>query len=681
MDYYNKYIKYKTKYLELKYDNQYGGGGDDDDVPCDKVFSNGNGTCWAVAIQEILGFGHFTSKQLKKKAMLFNNASVDIIKKNVLDFINEQILKDDIELRNVFEHFDIFSDDNIIYVKNILYKFIERYYKKVINTQFTPESSYLLPSNQERCEYKIAINFKQLFDISNKTPPTLFGGSIYDEYLFCNLLSIFFLDYKVSFTNYYDNFNKIIFERATDLGILINIPEHTCCLFICDNKQKFYNDNDHQIYECEWIQILKESNPTDYLYIKRNGCIKFTSTRSTDADEMLVDYLTVISKHNIKDTELDSDIKTVLQLKHVRNTVDRDLQFTNVKKIKDRELQKIAGDFYQDMPKEEGFMSKENAIIMYTLAAEQDNAEAKYMLGIIYYKGNGVTQDYEQAEQFFTSAAEQDNVDAKYMLGVMYYEGNGVTQDYEQAKEWYTSAATQGHAKAKYMLGVMYYEGNGVTQDYEQAKEWYTSAAEQGYAKAQYMLGVMYYYGKGVTLDYEQAKQLFILAANQGNHAAQYMLGIIYYEGNGVTQDYEEAKEWYTSAAEQGYAKAQYMLGVMYYEGNVVTLDYKKAKQLFIRAANQGNLAAQYMLGIIYYEGNGTIKNYNLAKEFFSSAAEQGYAEAQYILGIIYYDGVSIAKDHKKAKELFDLAATQGHAKAQYMLEVMYDEGNDVAKD
>jgi len=579
MDYYNKYIKYKTKYLELKYktkylelkyDNQYGGG-DDDDVPCDKVFSNGNGTCWAVAIQEVLGFGHFTSKQLKKKAMLFNNASVDIIKKNVLDFINEQILKikDDIELRNVFEHFDIFSDDNIIYVKNILYKFIERYYKKVINTQFTPELSYLFPSNQERCEYKIAINFKKLFDISDKTPHASFGGFIYDEYLFCNLLSIFFLDYKVSFTNYYDNFNKIIFERATDLGILINIPEHTCCLFICDNKQKFYNDNDHQIYECEWIQILKESHPTDYLYIKRNGCIKFTSTRSTDADEMLVDYLTVISKHNIKDTELDSDIKTVLQLKHVRNTVDRDLQFTNVKKIKDRELQKIAGDFYQDMPKEEGFMSKENAIIMYTLAATQGDAEAKYMLGIIYYEGNGVTQDYEQAKEWYTSAAEQGHAEAQYMLGVMYYYGKGVTLDYEQAEQFFTSAAEQDNVDATYMLGVMYYEGNGVTQDYEQAEQFFTSAAEQGYAKARYMLGVMYYYGKGVTLDYKQARQLFISAANQGNLAAQYMLGIIYYE----TKNYNLAKRFFSSAAEQGYAEAQHMLEVMNDEGNGVAKD------------------------------------------------------------------------------------------------------------
>ena len=52
MDYY-KYIKYKTKYLNLKYDNnQYGGGV----VPCDKGYTNMLGTCWAVSILMIFCF-------------------------------------------------------------------------------------------------------------------------------------------------------------------------------------------------------------------------------------------------------------------------------------------------------------------------------------------------------------------------------------------------------------------------------------------------------------------------------------------------------------------------------------------------------------------------------------------------------------------------------------------------
>ena len=44
-------------------------------------------------------------------------------------------------------------------------------------------------------------------------------------------------------------------------------------------------------------------------------------------------------------------------------------------------------------------------------------------------------------------------------LGVMYYHGNGIKQDFDEAFKWYRCAAEQGHAKAPNSLGVMYYTG------------------------------------------------------------------------------------------------------------------------------------------------------------------------------------------------------------------------------
>ena len=45
---------------------------------------------------------------------------------------------------------------------------------------------------------------------------------------------------------------------------------------------------------------------------------------------------------------------------------------------------------------------------------------------------------------------------AKYVLGLMYFNGDGVTQDYTEAVKWYTKAAEQGHAAAQTNLGLMY---------------------------------------------------------------------------------------------------------------------------------------------------------------------------------------------------------------------------------
>lgn len=72
-------------------------------------------------------------------------------------------------------------------------------------------------------------------------------------------------------------------------------------------------------------------------------------------------------------------------------------------------------------------------------------------------------QNYSAEElESLIETAEQGNADAQNNLGVMYYFGYGVPQDYKKAFEWYTKAAEQGNAKAQYRLGDMYYFGYGV---------------------------------------------------------------------------------------------------------------------------------------------------------------------------------------------------------------------------
>ena len=48
--------------------------------------------------------------------------------------------------------------------------------------------------------------------------------------------------------------------------------------------------------------------------------------------------------------------------------------------------------------------------------------------------------------------AVQGDAKAQYYLGFMYYKGQGVEQDFSQAKLWFEKAAAQGHAGSKEML-------------------------------------------------------------------------------------------------------------------------------------------------------------------------------------------------------------------------------------
>ena len=144
------------------------------------------------------------------------------------------------------------------------------------------------------------------------------------------------------------------------------------------------------------------------------------------------------------------------------------------------------------------------------------------------------------------SLAEQGDATAQDNLGVLYYYGRGVAQDYVAAREWFLKAAEQGHPDAQGFLGIVYGSGQGVTRDYAEARKWYLKAAEQGYVGAQCNLGSLYYYGRGIAQDYVAAREWFLKAAEQGLVDAS--LGRLYDLGLGVAQDYTMAYVWYNLA-------------------------------------------------------------------------------------------------------------------------------------
>jgi hypothetical protein len=80
--------------------------------------------------------------------------------------------------------------------------------------------------------------------------------------------------------------------------------------------------------------------------------------------------------------------------------------------------------------------------------------------------------------------AEQGDAQAQSVMGVLYAYGEGVPQDVAEAAKWYRKAADQGNAKAQYHLGLMYAKGRSVPRDLVQALMWLDLAAAQGDALA-----------------------------------------------------------------------------------------------------------------------------------------------------------------------------------------------------
>ena len=166
--------------------------------------------------------------------------------------------------------------------------------------------------------------------------------------------------------------------------------------------------------------------------------------------------------------------------------------------------------------------------------AEKGHAKAQNKLGVMYGKGQGVSQDHKEAIKWLLKSAEQKNQTVQRLIRASYH-------------KLHKEVAEQGDSYAQRFLGDSYYLGLGVTQDYAEAAKWYKKAAEQGDSVSQIILGAMYEKGKGISKDFVEAYKWFSISGESDNE-----YGRIYREKIGkrkmtpdqITKAQRLAKEW-----------------------------------------------------------------------------------------------------------------------------------------
>jgi len=269
--------------------------------------------------------------------------------------------------------------------------------------------------------------------------------------------------------------------------------------------------------------------------------------------------------------------------------------------------------------------------------------------------------DMESAAKHFQLAAEQGDMFGQAIIGTMYYRGDGVKQDYVVAAKWLKSAAEQGDRDSQKQFGNMFHNGEGVSQDYVRAYKWLTIAADRGDEDAvpaldqlePLMTIAQENQGKKLAKEWKEAnlievpyavlsgkpsdnyvfelKNRFIrglpmnrFGAEHGEAISQLYLGLAYLNGVGEPQNNETAIHWIQKAAAQGYQPAQSELALLYYDGVHTTQDHEQAMQWFRKAAEQGNAQAALMLGIGYAKGEGVRQNFVHAYKWLTVSNQLG---------------------------------------------------------
>ena len=300
---------------------------------------------------------------------------------------------------------------------------------------------------------------------------------------------------------------------------------------------------------------------------------------------------------------------------------------------------------------------------------------AQFKLGYMYYYGDGVEVDYEQAYYWFEKAAQNEHVEAISWMGYMNMFGYGKDIDYSLAHYWFKKGADYNDSYSENKLGELYFDGYGVKSDYFKAFNWFKKAADKSNVLAMSWVGYCYEMGYGTAQNYENAYNWYLKAANLYDNYSENKLGEFFYNGYFVQSNMQKAFEWFSRSALSGNIKAKSWLGYMYLKGYGTAIDIKKAIEYFEDASNQNDSYSQRQLGDIYFNGNGVPQNYNKAFEFFQKSADNGDSIGKSWLGYIYRYGYGTNIDYNQSLKWFLEAAEEKDGYSNYMLGDIYDYG------
>ena len=171
------------------------------------------------------------------------------------------------------------------------------------------------------------------------------------------------------------------------------------------------------------------------------------------------------------------------------------------------------------------------------ILSDNNNKRAMLLLGIMYYTGLGVDQNYKEAAKWYEKAADEMEPYGLCSLGYCYSYGRDMPVNYERAYECFSLSAYLGNANAMYKLGDMFFYGNHVDEDKCVAFYWYEESLKYGRRDEEvepnikYRLGKCYLHGYGTeqnslfALEYLQEAELgFFKQIEDGNSFAKLTL-------------------------------------------------------------------------------------------------------------------------------------------------------------
>ncbi|MBN2064190.1 MAG: sel1 repeat family protein [Sedimentisphaerales bacterium] len=325
-----------------------------------------------------------------------------------------------------------------------------------------------------------------------------------------------------------------------------------------------------------------------------------------------------------------------------------------------------------------------------------------------YDSGRGLALD-EKTYNAYLSSAESGDKDAQYIIGGLYLKGLGVSQDISKSIGWLTMAAQANQLDAQQLLAKLYFLGERVERNDALAYKWLAimgarnlwlrslmndckvqidkAAVEQGQKLAQIWLeqwkdkcmtdpkctfeafektiGISCFYpgnGTGVRKELARNKDKLFQLGNGNGHGygdtrREFGQTAKNTAAMSVSSDIKEQVDALLALARSGDVRSQTRAGVCFFYGTGYREDNLKALYWFTIAADNGDADAIFCLGRMHMLGIGTVQNPGRAVELLTKAAAKKQVDAMYLLAREYYYGDILEKDDAKAYKWISLMA------------------------
>ena len=106
----------------------------------------------------------------------------------------------------------------------------------------------------------------------------------------------------------------------------------------------------------------------------------------------------------------------------------------------------------------------------------------KFLLMLFVLVASYAAADMEEVKvslKTLETLAERGHAESAFLLGSIYYNGDGAAVNFPLALKWLRKAAEANHAGAQFLIGLMYAEGPGVRRALDSTVKWFNKATRK----------------------------------------------------------------------------------------------------------------------------------------------------------------------------------------------------------